>query len=593
MISEPLSLILAPLAFLVSICLWASQSGPSAETAPAVTLTQVLTGLSQPLFLTHAGDGSGRVFVVERGGRIKVSDGGTPSTFLDVSGLITASGSEQGLLGLAFHPRYSSNGLFYIYYTARGDGANTVARYQVSNNPNQADASTAAVSLSIPDRFPNHNGGMLAFGPDGYLYVGTGDGGSGGDPDGNGQNLNSLLGKILRIDVDGGSPYGVPATNPFVGRTGTKGEVWAYGLRNPWRFSFDRATGDLYLGDVGQGSIEEIDVQPAGSAGGQNYGWNRMEGSACYNASSCDKTGLTLPIAEYSHSAGNCSVTGGYVYRGAAVPDLAGTYIYGDYCSGRIWTLGPDGAGAWASTLLTDTSFFISSFGEDQAGELYLTDITGGRVYRFAATGAAATATPTASRTPLPPATPTPSPTTLALTVTPAVIPATATPTPPPPTSTPTPTNTVVPTATATDTPAGRPDLVIITFQAGATTADRPIPVMVGIQNRGTASTGPGDGFDVHIFADLGRPPVPADLQYAGHLAVPPIGPGGSLTVTGEIAAGVLATGDHTLAALVDGHDVIAESDEANNAAEVSITVGSFTHRVYLPVLGRGAAIEE
>lgn len=584
-------LLLAPVVLILTIAVLLLRSGSPAETASAVTLTPVFSGLSQPLFITHAGDGSGRLFVVERGGRIQVFDGGTQATFLDVSGLITTTGSEQGLLGLAFHPDYPTNGLFSIYYTAQGDLANTLARYRVSaGNPNQADPSSGEVLLSIPDRFTNHNGGMLAFGPDGYLYVGTGDGGSGGDPDGNGQNLNTLLGKLLRLDVNSGAPYRIPPSNPFVGRSDARGEVWAHGLRNPWRFSFDRATGDLYIADVGQGQIEEIDYQPAGSAGGQNYGWDRMEGSTCYDAASCDKSGLTMPVAEYDHSAGNCSITGGYVYRGAAVPDLAGAYVYGDYCSGRIWTLRRDGAGAWASSLLTDTAMFISSFGEDQAGELYVTDLAGGQVYRFAGTGAGPTATPTPTRTAPPAATATRSPTVIPPTNTPTGTPIATATTSLASTPTPTPTNTLIPTATATDTPGGRPDLLIASFLADATTADRPIAISVSVRNQGTARTGAGDGFDVHVFADLGRRPVPSDALYVAHLAFPPIGAGDAVTVSGEVALGGLAAGDHTLWALADGHAVIDESDEENNAADVAITLGPYTYRAYLPKLARAAA---
>jgi glucose/arabinose dehydrogenase len=231
---------------------------------------------------------------------------------------------------------------------------------------------------------PNHNGGLLKFGPDGYLYIGMGDGGAAGDPWGHGQSLDTLLGKLLRIDVDSGDPYAVPPDNPFVGRDDARPEIWAYGLRNPWRFSFDRATGDLFIADVGQNAQEEVHFQPAASAGGENYGWDIMEGDACYDASSCDREGLELPVAVYAHSgeAGGCSITGGYVYRGGAFPALAGTYLYADFCSGNLWALRP-GGDSWQSELVTTLDIRVSSFGEDEAGELYLTDRSGGGLYRL------------------------------------------------------------------------------------------------------------------------------------------------------------------------------------------------------------------
>jgi len=360
----------------------------------------VLSGLSQPVFVTSAGDGSNRLFVVERAGRIRVAvNGQLQSTpFLDIRSIVTSSGLEQGLLGLAFHPSYASNGRFFVYYTSTTTsptgstsvGDNTLARYQVSSgNPNVADLASAKTLFAIPDKYLNHNGGMLAFGPDHYLYVGLGDGGSGGDPDGNGQNRNVLLAKLLRLDVDTGSGvapyYSVPPTNPFVGQANVKQEIWAYGLRNPWRFSFDRGTNDLYIADVGQNLYEEIDRQAAGSSGGQDYGWNIMEGFHCYppTVTSCSQAGLMLPIAEYGHTSGNCSITGGYVYRGPSAPALAGVYLYGDYCSGRIWAL-QNGV----QTELLDTTLGISSFGEDEAGDVYVVDLGStsantGAVYRL------------------------------------------------------------------------------------------------------------------------------------------------------------------------------------------------------------------
>lgn len=357
------------------------------ETRTGIDLQQVVTGLSQPVHLTHAGDGSGRLFIVEQRGSIRVVRGGKllPVPFLDISRLVR-SGGEQGLLSVAFHPRYAANGLFYVNYTDRA-GDTVVARYAVSANPDRADAASALVVLTIAQPYPNHNGGQLQFGPDGTLYIGMGDGGSAGDPHGHGQNPNSLLGKMLRIDVNV-PPYAVPKTNPFVGPGPPLDEIWALGLRNPWRFSFDRQSGDLYIADVGQNSQEEVNVQPAGSRGGENYGWNIMEGAACFSPpSGCSRAGLTMPVATY-RTGENCSITGGYVYRGTQVGSLIGTYIFGDYCSGRIWGLRKSDRGEWAMRELLDTPLRISSFGEDEAGELYIVD-HGGAIYRLReATGA-------------------------------------------------------------------------------------------------------------------------------------------------------------------------------------------------------------
>ena len=259
-----------------------------------------------------------------------------------------------------------------------------IARYRVSANQSIADAGSAVIILTIDQPYSNHNGGQLQFGPDGYLYIGMGDGGSGGDPENRAQNLSDLLGKILRIDVNAGSPYVVPSNNPFVGTAGAKPEIWAWGLRNPWRFSFDRLTGDLFIGDVGQSAREEVDLQPSTSPGGENYGWRRMEGNACYNPSSgCNDGTLTLPILEYTHDSGDCSIIGGYRYRGTQVAGLGATYIYGDYCTGRIWGATTTGQ-LWGSTLLLDLPFLISTFGEDQGGELYVAEYAAtGAIYRI------------------------------------------------------------------------------------------------------------------------------------------------------------------------------------------------------------------
>ena len=331
----------------------------------------VASGLSSPLGLVNAGDGSGRLFILEQTGRIKIYDGtqvlATP--FLDVSALVSCCG-ERGLLGLAFHPDYRTNGFFYVHYTNTA-GNTTLARYHVSSNPNVADGTSAQILLNVTQPFANHNGGQLAFGPDRFLYMGLGDGGDAGDPGNRAQNLSLLLGKILRIDVDGGSPYAIPATNPFRNTTGAMPEIWAYGLRNPWRFSFDRLTGDLFIADVGQSAREEVNFQPAASLGGENYGWRRMEGTACFNPSTaCNDGTLTLPILEYDHSLG-CSITGGYRYRGRRFPQYASRFFYGDFCSGRIWAAMQSGQ-TWSSTQLMDTALSITSFGEDESGEIYV-----------------------------------------------------------------------------------------------------------------------------------------------------------------------------------------------------------------------------
>jgi glucose/arabinose dehydrogenase len=356
--------------------------------ANGLRLDPVLSGLDEPVFVTNAGDGSGRLFVVERGGVIRVARDGQllPEPFLDITALVESGGTEQGLLGLAFHPDFAHNGLFFVDYTAKAkDSDNTVARYQISDHPDRAEPGSARVLIAQPDIAANHNGGMLAFGPDGYLYIAIGDGGAGGSP--NGQKLDTLFGKLLRIDVDHGDPYAIPTDNPFANRADARAEIWAYGLRNPWRFSFDRATGDLWIADVGGTAYEEINEQPAASRGGENYGWVVMEGQHCHSPSEgCDTTGKVLPLVEYQHNEG-CAVTGGYVYRGAADPALVGVYLYGDYCSGNIWTLRQDAGGAWTHQKQLATELSISSFGEDEAGELYLTDMRGGAVYRVRAAG--------------------------------------------------------------------------------------------------------------------------------------------------------------------------------------------------------------
>ena len=362
----------------------ASGASPAAVAQPPtdVQITvrwEVASGFAQPLQVTHAGDGSNRLFVVEQPGRILIVEGSSvlPTPFLDIRSLVETAGSEQGLLGLAFHPDYASNGLFYVDYTQAGDGATVIARYSVSSDPNVADPASATTLLTVAQPYANHNGGQIAFGPDGYLYVSLGDGGSGGDPLDNGQDVTTLLGSILRLDVDGGTPYAIPPDNPLVGTTG-QDEIWDWGLRNPWRFSFDRLTGDLYIGDVGQALWEEIDFHAAGAPGGLNFGWNCKEGTHEYDfTGDCLTAQLVDPIVEYSHSLGN-AVTGGFVYRGSRYPDLQGRYFYGDYSTGKIWSVYKTGPDTWSVPQLElDTTLFISAFGEDEAGELYVVSLAG------------------------------------------------------------------------------------------------------------------------------------------------------------------------------------------------------------------------
>ncbi len=330
-----------------------------------------ISGLVRPVDLQP--DGSSRLFVIEKVGRIRIieNDQLIEAPFLDISNQVGSNGNEQGLLGLAFHPQYAQNGRFFVNYTDN-NGDTVLARFQVSSDPNIADPNSEAKILAVDQPFANHNGGVLAFGPDGYLYAGLGDGGSQGDPFGNAQNTGALLGKILRLDVDAAEPYTVPADNPF------GNEVWAYGLRNPWRFSFDKLTYDLYIGDVGQNTWEEIDFLPAGSPGGTNFGWNFREGAHDYKGGG--PAGMVEPVAEYSHTEGGCSVTGGYVYRGS-MPEWNGIYLYADYCTGLIWGLIHSGSG-WQKQQLFDLDVTITSFGQDASGELYLLSDNGG-VFRL------------------------------------------------------------------------------------------------------------------------------------------------------------------------------------------------------------------
>ncbi len=384
---------------------WELGSARSAAAWPTLSFQLVTTDLDYPVHITHAGDGSKRLFIVEQPGIILVykSTGLITDPFLDIVARVrsvsSGGGGEEGLLSVAFPPGFgTSKDHFYVYYTNK-NGDNQVSRFSMSSNPDKADpASEKLIMYFDHPQYSNHNGGQLVFGPDGYLYIGTGDGGGGGDPFDNAQDPTSLLGKLLRIDVEmepdpgftpthhlylpvtiqsnpnsSQMPYRIPDTNPYVGMAGYREEIWAYGLRNPWRFSFDRSTGDLFIGDVGQSDREEIDFQPASSGGGENYGWNIMEGSQCYGSLSCDMTGLVMPVYDYSHVSGNCSVSGGFTYRGGDYPGMQGIYFFADFCSGFIWGTQQTQTG-WDTQELTQEAYSISSFGEDEDGELYLLD---------------------------------------------------------------------------------------------------------------------------------------------------------------------------------------------------------------------------
>ncbi len=352
----------------------------------AIQLTAAATGFHRPIYATHAGDGTGRLFVLEQSGKIWIveDDARTPVPFLDVSALIspialTQRYTEQGLLGLAFHPDYARNGVFFINYTDVA-GDSVVARYlAMPNQPYLADPSSGQIIFQISQPYTNHNGGHIDFGPDGFLYLALGDGGAANDPLGAGQNRQLLLGTILRLDIDSAFPYAIPPDNPFVNDAAALDEIWAYGLRNVWRFSFDRATGDMYLADVGQNQWEELNFQPADSRGGENYGWNVYEANTLFAGGRAPNH--VAPFFAYSHSLG-CSVTGGYVYRGGSIADLQAAYLFGDYCTGRIWAAWRDSSLSWQTIELMKTNMAISSFGEDEAGEVYVIDYAG-TLYRF------------------------------------------------------------------------------------------------------------------------------------------------------------------------------------------------------------------
>lgn len=398
-------LLLGSLAFLIASCAETVTDGTPTIAAPAAgetgvdprellppqPLEQVFigTGIERPTFLTHAGDGSGRIFVMSQLGKVVVfhPEGAiavNPTVFLDLSDRVVVR-SELGMIGLAFDPDFSDNGHLYVHYSVDPPRRGVISRFTVdAGAPSRVDPTTELVLFEIPQPFINHNGGMLAFGPDGFLYIGLGDGGSGGDPFNNAQNPRTLLGSVLRVDVHNSSAesrYEIPHDNPFASGEHGRPEVWAYGLRNPWRFSFDPATGDLWLADVGQNAWEEVNIVTKGG----NYGWNVMEADRCYplNDLSCDQDGLTGPIVYYTHADG-CSVIGGYVYRGDRLPELGGTYLYGDFCSGKLLGLRYNGAGVTDHVLLAETELQLSSFGMDESGEVYLLDYRGGGIFRLA-----------------------------------------------------------------------------------------------------------------------------------------------------------------------------------------------------------------
>ena len=368
---------------IVTACIgWASAQSP----LESIRFEPIAEGLAFPTYVTHAGDGSGRLFILERAGRVLIHDGRDllPAPFLDIRDRVTTGtrlGDERGLLGIAFHPQFAANGFFFVHYSGAG-GQTVLSRFSVTADPNTADPGSEVRFFAQPQPFGNHNGGQVAFGPDGRLYLGLGDGGSRGDPGDRAQNRTVLLGKILRFDVEQGAPARPAAGNPFLSDPNARDEIWSYGWRNPWRFSFDRATGDLWVADVGQNAVEEVSLEPAGGPGGGNYGWRLMEGPDCFNpATGCNDGSLILPVLEYRHAVGRCSITGGYVYRGGSGANLQGRYFFGDYCTGEIWAAENTDSG-WSAGVPRETSFRISSFGEDEAGELYVVDLQG-TVYRM------------------------------------------------------------------------------------------------------------------------------------------------------------------------------------------------------------------
>lgn len=465
--------------------------GAAAASAQAPFTNQlVVGGLNRPVGLTHAGDGSGRLFVIEKAGRVKIIKNGAvlPTLFIDVTSKVTlisdsasGAGSEQGLLGIAFHPNYETNGRFFLSYTRRADGYSVLEEYKVSaGNPDVADPTAVQFIFNgIFQPAGNHNGGHIAFGPDGYLYYGLGDGGGANNQYGFAQDPNSLLSKILRVDVDSASPYAIPPDNPLVGDPdpNKKKEAWAWGFRNPWRWSFDRGTGRLICGDVGQNIWEEIDIVEKG----KNYGWSTLEGNHCFpaNVTNCSTTGFTAPIWEYQHTSGRCSVTGGYVYRGSKYASLQGMYLFADYCTGEIWGLTETSPGNWTSTQPLDLPTNITSFGEDEEGEIYIvngTGLTSGQIQRIV--GFDPTPTPTASPSPTASPTPSVSPTE-SVSPTPSETPSPSPSDSPTPSASPSPTETETPTATATATlTATETATATATATATLTATATPAPVV-------------------------------------------------------------------------------------------------------------------
>ena len=364
------------------------EMGASADLAEAINRQwldwpqiQISASLALPVQVTNAGDGSGRIFVVEQQGRIRIVKNGVvvSTPFLDVSHRVSCCW-ERGFLSVAFPPDYANKQYLYVNYTDTS-GNTVIARYRVTDDPDVADPDSEEILLAIEQPDPVHNGGNMEFGPkDGYLYIGTGDGGPAGDPDNRGQDPDSLLGKILRIDVESGAaPYAIPTSNPYAQSEGYRPEIWALGLRNPWGFTFDRDTGDLYIADVGEGALEEINYQPASSSGGENYGWSIMEGTDCFKSDSCSSEGLVHPVAEYDHSQG-CAIVGGPIYRGLSFVRMQGIYFYADFCAGRIWGLRRTGD-VWENVLLMDIPFLISGIGEDESGNIYVTDYNRGSIW--------------------------------------------------------------------------------------------------------------------------------------------------------------------------------------------------------------------
>ncbi len=381
----------------VGMLLWAAacsslatETGPppAAEPVfpPEIHLEPLVDAGTKITHLAHAGDGSGRLFLVERAGRIRIIENGRlrRQPFLDIVDLVDSASIEQGLLSVAFDPDFAQNGTFYVNHTNLPTEDDTViARYTVGANPNRADPDSRRQIFFLEQPANNHNGGLLLFGPDGYLYAGLGDGGRGNDPWDNAENLDVLYGKILRLDVRGQETYAIPPDNPFAGEEGARPEIWAYGFRNPWRFSFDPLTGDLYIGDVGEREWEELSFEPGGSPGGSHFGWNTLEGSQCFEPpSNCDREGKVMPIYEYRHGPDGCSITAGHVYRGRSYPELAGTFFFSDFCTGDIWGARRDPAGQWQFEKLLDTDLAVVSFGLDESGELYVLDLEG-EVFRL------------------------------------------------------------------------------------------------------------------------------------------------------------------------------------------------------------------